>query len=280
MLVWWIENYHVDGFRFDTVDNPYGDNRMIPASAWKSIGKSVKAVNPNAILLGECTNPDLSLNPFNMDYTNYSLQPAIVSAIKLQNAGDLPRVFNELKRNHPPGMLHCSIMQTWDMDLDLRMYGGPDQTLTAAVFDFTIEGVPMLFAGEEVGNDRGGVNTHSLINWDGPFSSRFQAFYRSFGRLRKCHVALRRGSTNWLKVSGAGVGAIAFTRTYEFQQCLVIVNFSSSAVHEILAGALGSGWNEVTPPGAAYATTHPSPPSVLLGSWDFAIFVRNLPRGA
>lgn len=276
MLVWWIKNYQVDGFRFDTVDNPYGDNRMIPASAWEFIGKSVKVVNPGAILLGECTNPDLSLKPFNMDYTNYSLQPAIVSATRSHDARNLPNVINELKRNHPSGMLHCSIMQTWDMDLDLRMYGGPDQTLAAAVFNFSIEGVPMLFAGEEVGNDRGGVNTHSLINWNGPFASRFQAFYRSLGTLRRHRSALRRGTTTWLKVSGAGIGLIAFIRTYQSQQCLMAINFSTSSIHGNIQGVSDSGWIEVTPPGAAYATVHPKPPSVQLGPWDFALSVRTL----
>ena len=282
MLVWWMRNYNVDGFRFDTADNPYGKDRMIPAETWTFIGNNLKAVNPRVILLGECCNPELSLSPFNMDYANYSLQPAVAHATKVQNASNLPKVFSQLQSAHPAGMLHTSIMQNWDMDLDLNMYGGPDGTLCAAVFNFSIEGVPMLFAGEEVGNDRGGHNTHTPINWASPLASRFSAFYKNLGMLRRSHEALRKGETAWLACAG-GAGLIAFTRKTENEEFFIAINFSASAVGGSAStrkslfkkDKLSSeGWTEVTPPGAAHAVPHPAPPTIKLGPWDFAIFCR------
>lgn len=283
MLVWWMRNYNVDGFRFDTADNPYGKDRMIPAEAWTFIGNNLKAVNPRVILLGECCNPELSLRPFDMDYANYSLQPAVAYATKAQNASNLPKVFSQLQSAHPAGMLHTSIMQNWDMDLDLNMYGGPDGTLCAAVFNFSVEGVPMLFAGEEVGNDRGGHNTHTPVNWASSLASRFSAFYKSLGMLRRSHEALRRGETTWL-ACGGGAGLIAFTRKMKSEEFFIAINFSASAV----GGSASSrkslfkkeklsseGWTEVTPPGAAFTVPHPAPPTIKLGPWDFAIFCRH-----
>lgn len=283
MLVWWMKNYNVDGFRFDTADNPYGKDRMIPAEAWGFIGNNLKAINPKLILLGECCNPELSLKPFDMDYANYSLQPAVISAAKMQDASNLPKVFNQLQSAHPVGMLHTSIMQNWDMDLDLNMYGGPDETLCAAVFNFTIEGVPMLFAGEEVGNDRGGYNTHTPVNWGSFLASRFSTFYKSLAMLRRSHEALRRGDTTWL-ASGGGAGLVAFTRRRGSEEFLVAINFSASAVggnaskkKSLFKNKLSvEGWTEITPPGAAHAISHPAPPAINLGPWDFAIFYRNI----
>ena len=282
MLVWWMRNYNVDGFRFDTADNPYGRDRMIPATAWVFIGSNLKAINPKVILLGECCNPELSLSPFNMDYANYSLQPAVVSAITTRDASKLPKVLDQLNSAHPEGMLHTSIMQNWDMDLGLKMYGGPDGTLCAAVFNFTIKGVPMLFAGEEVGNDRGGYNTHEPINWASPLADRFSSFYKSLGMLRRSHEALRSGVTEWL-TCGAGAGLIAFTRKGQSEEILIAINFSTSAAEgsaslrkslfkkdKLSAG----GWSEVTPPGAAHVIPHPNPPAIKLGPWDFTIFCR------
>lgn len=284
MLVWWMRNYNIDGFRFDTADNPYGKDRMIPAAAWDFIGNNLKAVNPKVILLGECCNPELSLRPFDMDYANYSLQPAVVSATKTQDASRLPKVFSQLQSGHPTGMLHTSIMQNWDMDLDLNMYGGPDATLCAAVFNFTIPGVPMIFAGEEVGNDRGGYNTHTPVNWGSSLASRFSAFYKSLGRLRRSHEALRRGDTIWL-ASGGGAGLIAFMRRGKGEEFLIAINFSAS----VMAGSASTrkslfkkdklpteGWTEVTPPGAAHALPHPGPPDIKLGPWDFIIACRDI----
>ena len=285
MLVWWMKNYNVDGFRFDTADNPYGKDRMIPAAAWAFIGNNLKAVNPKVILLGECCNPELSLSPFDMDYANYSLQPAVASTIKTQNASKLPKVLSQLESTHPVGMLHTSIMQNWDMDLDLNMYSGPDGTLCAAVFNFTIRGVPMLFAGEEVGNDRGGYNTHTPINWGTPLASRFSAFYKSLGTLRRGHEALRRGNTVWLK-SGGEAGSIAFLRRGESEELLVAINFSKSFTGNLSLSTKSSlfqkdklstgGWTEVTPPGAAHAIPHSAPPTIKLGPWDFALFCRGI----
>ena len=284
MLVWWMRNYNVDGFRFDTADNPYGKDRMIPAAAWDFIGNNLKAVNPKVILLGECCNPELSLSPFDMDYANYSLQPAVASATKTQDASRLPKVFSQLQTAHPTDMLHTSIMQNWDMDLDLNMYGGPDATLCAAVFNFTIEGVPMIFAGEEVGNDRGGYNTHTPVNWGSSLAGRFSAFYRSLGGLRRSHEALRRGNTIWL-ATGGGAGLVAFMRRGTSEEILIAINFSASAV----AGSTSTrkslfkkdklpteGWTELTPPGAAHALRHPGPPTIKLGPWDFVIFCRDI----
>ena len=274
MLCWWMEVYKVDGFRFDTVDNPSGPTRMVPASIWSYIGKTLKTMNPKIILLGECTNPDLSLKPFNIDYTNYSLQPAVVEALGSGDARRLRAVLDGLKASHPKGMLHTSIMQTWDMDLDLTMYGGLDATLVAAVFNFTIEGVPMLFAGEEVGNDRGGVNTHSLIKWSNQSSKRFQDFYKNLSMLRRHNDCFRRGDTGWLETAGIHQGLIAFTRTYNGQQCLVAINFSTAMVEGRISCEAYLGWSENTPPGAGYPIPHPSPPHIRLGPRDFAIFSR------
>ena len=282
MLVWWMRNYNVDGFRFDTADNPYGRDRMIPATAWAFIGNNLKAINPKVILLGECCNPELSLSPFNMDYANYSLQPAVASATKIQDASKLPKVFDQLRVAHPEGMLHTSIMQNWDMDLDLKMYGGPDGTLCAAVFNFTIEGVPMLFAGEEVGNDRGGYNTHVPVNWGSSLAVRFSTFYKCLGMLRRGHEALRNGDTYWL-TSGAGAGLILFMRKGQKEEFLIAINFSHSAVEGSASTRKSlfqkdkpspEGWSEVTPPGAAHALPHPNPPAIKLGPWDFSIFHR------
>lgn len=274
MLAWWVQSFKVDGFRFDTVDNPPGKDRMIPASVWSHIGNVLKSINARIILLGECTNPELSLRPFNIDYTNYSLQPAVMNATRTKDARSLPTVLYKLKAEHPAGMLHTSIMQTWDMDLDLRMYGGPDATMAAAVFNFTVEGVPMIFAGEEVCNDRGGVNTHAVINWHGPLAERFHAFYKSLGMLRRERVSLRRGSTAWPRVLGASPGLIAFLRTWEGEQCLIAINISARAVNGQIDGQPSCDWEEVTPPGALHGSPHSLPPMIVLGPWDFAIFAR------
>ncbi len=152
--------------------------------------------------------------------------------------------------------------------------------MVAAVFNLTIEGVPMLFAGEEVGNDRSCVNTHAAINWTGPLATRFETFYTQLGMLRRRSPALRRGTTTWLKIAGGGTGLTAFIRTWEQEQCLIAINFSASAVEGAIPRLVTDGWTAVTPSGALRPAAHPAPPSLNLGPWDFVIFVRDQSKRA
>jgi fructose-1,6-bisphosphatase II len=55
----------------------------------------------------------------------------------------------------PTGMKHMTLLQNWDLDEDLRLYGGTSNTMAAATFNFTMDGVPMLFNGEHVGTGNG-----------------------------------------------------------------------------------------------------------------------------
>ncbi|RYF10413.1 MAG: hypothetical protein EOO40_05200, partial [Deltaproteobacteria bacterium] len=188
MLQWWMATHHVDGFRFDSADNPAGAGRMIPAPVWAALGNALTAINPNVILLGEEQSPDLALKPFNLDY-GWSLNSAVAAATANQSAAGIRTAQLNLKANFPTGALHTSIMQNWDMDADLQRYHGADGTLAAAIFNYTSDGVPLLFAGEEVGNDNSSNNTRTVVNWNAPLSQRFTSFYAALGALRRSHAA-------------------------------------------------------------------------------------------
>jgi glycosidase len=275
MVAWWVQTYGIDGFRFDMADNPAGDNRMIPAAFWQTLARRLRTLDANVVLLGEQEDPALALAPFNLDY-GWLLQTSLVQAAKGQGVARLASNWQQQKDGYPAQMLHVTLLQDWDLDLDLNVYGGTDGTLAAAAFNFTIDGVPMLFAGEEVGNERSGLNTHQRIDWDGPNAARFTPFYSALVSLPRGHAALRTGATQWLSApSDAGVAS--FTRTGATEQFFVAINFSDSARTTRLSGPAAAGWREVTPPGAAHGVPHPTPPDVQLGPWDFAVFCRSLP---
>ncbi|KAI9736314.1 MAG: hypothetical protein M1834_001200 [Cirrosporium novae-zelandiae] len=260
MLTWWMENFNIDGFRFDMVDNPYGDDRMIPAWVWSSLGKSLRNLNPNVILLGELNNPSLSLKPFNLDY-HWDFQPALSKVTTTHNATPLINIF-EKQKHHPPGMHHLSLTQNWDTDSDLSTYNGPDATLATALFNFTTEGIPLLFAGQEIGNDHSGHNTHTPINWNAPLSPRFHPFYTSLALLRRTHSALRTGPTKWHKPTG-NPSLILFLRTGKTEQFFIAINFSPEQVRCAASGVeICEDWREVTPPrgAAGCEVEHPQPP--------------------
>ena len=283
MLLSWIATYDVDGFRFDTADDPYGANRLIPLDFWKSLRSALLAAKPGLILLGEEEDPDLAQTAFDIDYgwhldgiytppAGGLQQVAGSGASSTYPASLLEQGWTYQKTGYPATMLHLSLLQDWDLDDDLKLYGGVAGTMAAAVFDFTIDGVPMIFNGEEVGNDTGGVNTRTKIDWNGPNAATMTPFYASLVALRNAHTALQQGTVSWLSNSASGQ-VVSYTRANAGETFLVLINFSDGPVTGTVSSLpSANGWQDESPAGSPGGTSHVTPPSFSLVAHDFAVF--------
>jgi glycosidase len=275
MLTYWIQTFDVDGFRFDTADNPYGAGRMIPASFWQGLRPQLESVKPGLFMLGEEEDPDLAEAPFDLDY-GWTLQG-------LYGAGGLRQVatgssatlleaaWNAQKTGYPAAMRHMTLLQDWDLDLDLKLYGGAPGTMAAATFAFTIDGLPMLLAGEEVGNDASGVNTHTVIDWTGPNAASFAPFYESLLALRNGSTALQQGSVTWVS-NTAPAQVVSYTRSDATATFLVLINFSGTTQTGTVSAPAASGWTDLSPTGSPGGLTHAQPSAFSLAAYDFAVF--------
>jgi glycosidase len=164
-----------------------------------------------------------------------------------------------------------TLLQDWDLDEDLTLYGGAPHTMAAATFNFTIDGIPMLFNGEEVGNDRSGVNTHTPIDWTGPNAASFAPFYASLLALRNGNPALQQGAVEWI-TNSAPDSVVSYTRRNSDSTFLVVINFGSGAVGGTLTGLDSGQWTDVSPVGSPGGTSHVQPPAFSLAAYDFAVF--------
>jgi len=92
--------------------------------------------------------------------------------------------------------------------------GSADLHHVAAVLQFALPGVPMVFAGDELGFEGvDGEDSRRTMPWDDPaaFSTRTATVYATLARLRSEYVALRRGSLRWVHV---GPDDVAFLREH------------------------------------------------------------------
>jgi alpha-glucosidase len=103
----------------------------------------------------------------------------------------------------------------------------------AAVLQFTLPGVPMVFAGDELGlegvdgeDSRRTMPWHDREHWD---TSTLDV-YVALARLRREHVALRRGGLRWVRV---GTDDVAFLREHPDETLLVAVARNDTAVPEL-----------------------------------------------
>lgn len=278
MLVYWLKTYGVDGFRFVTVDMPQGDP-VIPDSFWRDLQASLVAASPNIVLWADEEDPSLAGAPFALDY-GWILrggQPGATGGAGLQqvangaDAGELEQAWHMQKTGFA-GVLHTTLLQTWDFDADVDLYGGVGETMAAATFNFTIDGVPMLWNGEEVGATGGGADTHVPIDWSSPNATSFTAFYRSLVALRNGSSALRQGTLTWLATTAPGQ-VVSYSRGGASAQYLVLINFSSSPATGTLSNPPAGAWTDVSPSGSPGGTSHAPPPAAFsLAPYDFAVF--------
>ena len=210
---YWLSTYNFDGFRFDTADYQSGANRSLPQSFMQSLQTTLKAINPNILMLGEEENVQLALAPYGLDYGWYMYDYGIVSAFTstnnastLQYQWEYPYTINNTS---PAGMLHMNLQDDWDKpNRDIGALGGYPQALAAAVWDFTISGVPLVYNGMEAANTNGGDNSHTQIVWNGPNAAEFTTFYTQLLALRNgSGGALQQGATTWITNSSAAVSA-------------------------------------------------------------------------
>jgi cyclomaltodextrinase len=278
MLVYWLRTYGVDGFRFTTVDMPPGDP-VIPDSFWRDLRTSLVAVSPNVLLWADEEDPSLAGAPFALDY-GWNLrggEPGATGGAGLQqvtngaDAGELEQTWQTQKTGFA-NVLHTTLLQTWDFNVDLDVYGGVGGTMAAATFNFTIDGVPMLWNGEEVGATTGGADTHTPIDWSSPNASSFTAFYSSLVALRNGSSALQQGTLSWLANTAPGQVA-SYVRGASGEQYLVLINFSSSPATGTLASPPSGAWTDVSPSGSPGGKSHTAPPAPFsLAPYDFAVF--------
>jgi glycosidase len=275
MLLTVVQTYDVDGFRFDTADDPFGDGRLIPQDFWQSLRPKLEAAKPGFLLLGEEEDPGLAEAPFELDY-GWHLQGKYgaggLQQVATGGAADLlQHAWQFESTGWPAGMKHTTLLQDWDFDEDLKLYGGVPNTLAAATFNFTMDGVPLLFNGEEVGNDNSAFNTHTPIDWNSPNATAFQAFYTSLLALRNGSSTLQRGAVTWI-TNSVPAHVVTYTRSDANGTYLVAINFSGAAVTGTVSSPAASGWTDVSPVGSPGSNAHAVPPALSLGSFDFAVF--------
>jgi alpha-glucosidase len=100
--------------------------------------------------------------------------------------------------------------------------GSPEAHRVAVGLQFTLPGVPMVFAGDELGLE--GVNGEDArrpMPWHRPdaWDHETLATYAALAAVRHDHVALRRGGLRWAHI---GEDTLAFLREHPEETLLVV----------------------------------------------------------
>ncbi len=272
MLKFWLLEYDLDGFRCDVAG-------FVPTDFWEQAREELEKVKPDIVMLAEWSSPDLLAKAFDADYAWPFHQTLTEVTTGARTASALRATWEEERSKFPRGALHMRFVDNHDEKRAIARFGERG-TLAAAAIVFTLDGVPLVYNGMEVGDtSESGAPAlfeKSPIFW--PIAERrpeFPRFFRQMIALRKAHPALQQGETVWLR-NGNESRVVTYLRRAGGEEFLVAVNLSN----EPFVGFVEANGQfvEVTPDVTTAETERKERPAALpalaLDAWGFRIFKR------
>ena len=218
IMVWWVKEMDIDGYRADT-------GAMLPLDFWEESLPTVKAVK-DVLLLAESDEPNLITAGFHMNYAwpgysalkkSWSGEAAVFDYAQTalgewMNTGGAPLL--RFITNHDE--------TSWDNPPPV-IFGGLSGSQAAAVATFLMPGIPLIYQGQELGldvkEDLFGKHTY---DWTQGLAT--QEFYRNLLSLWKNNKAFQSGALD-LQLS-TNESVLSFAREAEGKRFIVLVNFT------------------------------------------------------
>ena len=270
MLVHWIKDFDLDGFRCDVAAG-------VPTDFWEDARATLARVKPDIVMLAEADSPELLVKAFDVDYAWSMYQPLADVIQGRQPASALREAWVAANAAYPRGALRMRFADNHDERRALARFGEP-AALAASALMFTLDGVPLIYNGMEVGDTAESAAPALFeklpIFWpSAELRPQFPAFFQQLIALRKAHPALRDGEVQWLHNSDEA-RVLTFLRRSAGENLWVAINLSSVPFAGSVAVADGR-YEDITPSTAAShaAADRTAPfPSLSLGAWQHRVF--------
>ncbi|HEY1402647.1 MAG TPA: alpha-amylase family glycosyl hydrolase [Pyrinomonadaceae bacterium] len=282
MLKFWLREFDLDGFRCDVAG-------MVPTDFWEQARVELERVKPDILMLAEWHEPELLIKAFDVDYS-WPLHHAMSDVL----IGNLPatRVRAAWEEEHakwPRNALHLRFSDNHDERRAIARLG-ERAALAASALMFTMDGVPLIYNGMEVGDttESGAPALFEKLPIFWQIAERrpeFPRFYKQIIELRRASPALRGGSVEWLRNSDEA-RVVTYLRRAGDEEVIVAINFSNRPFAGTIEAASGAGFADVTPdvapplPPDAPAPEHKPRartvglPALALDAWGYRIFRR------
>lgn len=240
-MQYWVREFDIDGFRCDMA-------HLVPLDFWDQARTACETLKP-LFWLGECEVVEYH-DVFDATYAWWWMHVSEDYRKGTATLEELRDVLHAYTR-YPPGAIKLFFTSNHDENswngTDIEKYG--ETALAWAVFVNTWAGMPLLYTGQEIPNDRRlKFFDKDPINWAQPLQR--EAFYTKLLSLRATNAALTHGET-FVLPSEHGNELMAFLRRKEKQVVLVLLNFSKEdklrirVQHEWLKGSFINLFSEL-----------------------------------
>lgn len=268
MLKYWVREFDLDGFRCDAAG-------MVPTDFWEQARTELDAVKPGLLMLAEWDDPALMARAFDVDYA-WKGYAALADAIAGRAPASAVRAQWERENaQYERGALRMRFSDNHDQTRAITRFG-ESAALAASALIFTLDGVPMLYNGMEVG-DTVESSAPALfeklpINWlSAERRPQFPRVYRQLIELRRARSSLTGGEVIWLHNSDEA-RVLSYSRRDEKETLLVAVNLSSQPFVGVVEGG-DSRYVDITPtPDTGQSERGAALPALALSPWGYRVF--------
>lgn len=284
MLKYWVRDFDLDGFRCDVAEE-------VPTDFWENARVELDKIKPDIVMLAEGHKAELLVKAFDFDYS-WPIHSSMTRVLQGQSrASDLRSEWEKESKEWPRGSLHLRFSDNHDERRAIARFGEP-AALAASALMFTLDGVPLLYNGMEVGDttESGAPALFEKLPIFWPIADRrpeFPRFYKQMMALRRSSNALRRGTVEWLANSDES-RVLTYLRRTPDEEVLVAINLSNRPFFGSTEIASATSYVDVTPDvGAPLPPDAPAPergarkrfvglPALSLDAWGYRIFRRAL----
>lgn len=267
MLVHWLRDFDLDGFRCDYAAG-------VPTDFWEAARAALSKAKPDIVMLAEADSPELLVKAFDVDYS-WKLYGTLADV--LQNgrpASSLRDTWLAEAAQYPRAALRMRFADNHDQHRAIARFGEP-AALAATALMFTLDGVPMLYNGMEAGDTAESAAPALFeklpVFWqNAELRPAFPRTLQQLIALRRARAALRDGAVQWLHNSDES-RVLTFARHTEGESIVVAINLSPQPFVGVTDTADGH-YRDITPgraPGEA------SLPALSLGAWEYRVFLRS-----
>jgi len=236
-MEYWVRDFNVDGFRCDVAD-------QIPIDFWETARERLGKLKPDIGMLAEGSRSQNTLKAFDLNY-GFSWFNTLRNVYqKGQPASTLKDEWERRVSIQPEGTMFINYIDNHDIAND-SYYNRIDEVWTikgadaALVMNFTLDGVPMLYNGQEVAD----TGRHSIfgrlpVRWElgntQTGKKRF-AFCQKLISTRLSLPVLRSGKLIWIE-NDAPDAVISYSRVLNGEEFITVINLSGKPVNVKLKG--------------------------------------------
>ena len=248
----WVKDFDVDGFRCDVAD-------AVPLDFWEEARTRLEPLRPDLVMLAEGQAKREQLKAFDLSYSFSWLNAVHAVFSRGEPASSLRALWQKMRDERPRGTRFIRYTENHDIVNDLLraevVLGERGATALAAIH-FTLDGVPMLYNGQEIGDTSlQSIYARWPVRWEAaclPKAKAKFAFHQKLCQLRHTEPALTSGEVVWLD-NDQSDAVLSFLRRAGSEEIVTVASLSNRKlkVSVELPGKFNALVSDGARPGAA-----------------------------